>query len=722
MISERLDQTIRYVAEQTGLGSQKVRAVVELVAEGATVPFIARYRKERTGGLDEVQIRAVSERAAAFEALFDRREVVLQSIESQGKLTDELSRAIAACRSRVELEDLYLPFRPKRRTRASMAREKGLEPLAVEILEQPRQGSPKASASRYLDPDKGVADVDAALQGARDIVAEVVCERSDVRQLARERMRREGRLVSKRAKGAADGPTKFDQYLQYDELLSRAPSHRILAVFRGEADGVLRAAIELEPEAVGERILRVVGEDARSPFRRELREATLDGLRRLLLPSLEKELRGELKERADREAVEVFAKNLRNALLAAPFGEKVLIGVDPGQRTGCKCVVVGETGTPLAHETLYLHRSDREREQFGRVIAAWIERYRPALVVVGNGTGGRETEAFLRELVAARPGTSPTVMLVSEVGASVYSASEIARAELPDFDVSMRGAVSIARRVQDPLAELVKIDPQSVGLGQYQHDVDHKLLTAQLQAVVEDCVNHVGVDLNTASPALLQHVAGVGPALARRIVAHRDGRGRFASRKELLAVQGLGPKTFEQAAGFLRVRDGDNPLDASAVHPERYRLVERIAADLGLALSSLVGNAESTRKIDPSRYVGGDVGEPTLRDIIAELARPGRDPRESFEPIRYRDDVNSLDDLRKGMSLVGVVTNVTAFGAFVDLGVKQDGLVHISQLADRYVRDPHDVVAVGDRVSVRVLDVDLARRRISLTMKAVADG
>lgn len=713
------------IAEELHLKPASVRAVVALLDGGATVPFIARYRKEQTEGLDEVAIRAIEAQREQLTLLEERRRVVLSTIEGAGKLTPDLRAAVEKCRTRAELEDLYLPYRPKRKTRASVARERGLEPLAKRILAQPSSGNVLQEASVFVDPKKDVADAQAALAGARDIVAEIVAERSDVRSLVRARFDREGIVESSAVKSKVTGPTKFEAYYEFSERAKTIPSHRWLAIVRGETEGVLRVKIRVDEEALGRELFGRVGVRRGSPFAGELEEAIRDSVKRLLLPSIEGDVRDDLKTRSDLAAVGIFADNLSKLLLAAPLGRRVVLGIDPGQRTGCKCVIVDDTGTLRTHTLINLVAGDAAREHAKRTILDLVAKHAPFAIAVGNGTHGRETADFCRQVLREAPrGSSGTtqdvvVVLVSEAGASVYSASDVAREELPDVDLTVRGAVSIARRLQDPLAELVKIDPKAIGVGQYQHDVDQTLLARKLEEVVESCVNAVGVELNTASAPLLAHVAGIGPSLAKKIVAHRQKAGAFRARKDLLDVSGLGPKAFEQAAGFVRIRDAKNPLDASAVHPERYGLVERIAKDAGVKTSELVGSDELVAKIPWASYVSGDVGLPTLEDIRRELVKPGRDPRDAFEAPKFRDDVRTIEDVKAGMVLDGVVTNVTAFGAFVDLGVKQDGLVHVSELADRFVKDPSAVVRVGDRVKVRVLGVDLARKRISLSRRSV---
>jgi uncharacterized protein len=711
------ETTTQVISRELGIAERGVGAVVRLLGEGATVPFVARYRKEATGGLDEVQIRAIEERDQYLRELAARKETILEEIQKQGKLTDELRRKIEACLVKAELEDLYLPYKPKRRTRAMIARERGLEPLAQRILAQPSAGSPGEEALGFVAPEKGVATADLARQGARDIVAEVVAELATVRAFARDLYAREGVLAVSRREGS-EGATKYETYYDFREPLATMPSHRFLAVRRGESENVLVTEVLVDDEKAVDQVGRLAGRNPASPWCVELDAAVADSWKRLLSPSIEADVRAELKLRADHKAVEVFAQNLRALLLAPPFGGKVVVGIDPGQRTGCKVAVVDETGKLLEHAVFYLVQGGSALERSRQALRALVEKYRPAAVAVGNGTHGRETEAFVREVLGN--GASAFAVLVSESGASVYSASEVAREELPDLDLTVRGAVSIARRLQDPLAELVKVDPKSIGVGQYQHDVHEPLLVRKLEEVVESCVNQVGVELNTSSAPLLSYVAGIGPALARKIVQHRDQAGRFRSRAALQKVSGVGPKTFEQAAGFLRIRGGENPLDASAVHPERYPVVVAMARDLGVGLSELVGNGSLISRIDWRRYLSGDLGEPTLRDILAELAKPGRDPRADFEPPRFREDVRTLEDLQPGMEIEGVVTNVTAFGAFVDVGVHQDGLVHLSQLADRFVGEASEVVRPGDRLKVRILEVDLVRRRISLSARSGA--
>ncbi|WP_106393616.1 Tex family protein, partial [Enhygromyxa salina] len=706
------------LAEELKLPPSGVLAVVGLLAEGATVPFIARYRKEATGGLDEVQIRAIEERRGYLVELEDRRAAILSSIRDQAKLTPALEAKLRAATTKQALEDLYLPFKPKRRTKATIAHERGLAPLAARILAQPRDGAPEREAVAFVNPKLDVPDAQTALAGARDIVIEAVVEQPEARAAVREHYAKRG-VLETRAMPSVDveAPNKFADWFDWAEPAAKIPSHRYLAIRRGEKEGVLRSAIRVEPALVQPGLEAMMKVDAASPFAEELRAAIDKAVRGRLGIGVEIDVRVELKQRADREAVEVFADNLANLLLAAPLGAVPVVGIDPGLRTGCKCAAVDATGKFIETATIFPVRNE---DRAARELAAFIQRHKPGAIAVGNGTGGRETEALARRVVSGlelAEGARPIVVSVSEAGASIYSASEIARDEFPDLDLTVRGAISIARRLQDPLAELVKIDPKSIGVGQYQHDVQQTLLRRKLHEVIESCVNRVGVELNTASAPLLSYVAGIGDSLAKEIVAHRERSGAFEGRAALHSVRGLGPKTFEQAAGFLRVRESSEPLDRSAVHPERYALVERMAADLGVTSAQLVGNAKLVERIDIRRYVDDSVGEPTLRDIVAELQKPGRDPRAKFEAPQFRDDVHEVSDLEVGMTLEGVVTNVTNFGAFVDVGVHQDGLVHISELSDKWIDDPRKVVKVGDKLKVRVLSVDLERKRIGLTAK-----
>ncbi len=697
------------------LPASGIGQVLQLMAGGATVPFIARYRKEATGGLDEVQIRAIAERAEYLTELEARRASVVAEIRKQGKLTPELAAKLKAASTKTELEDLYLPFKPKRRTRAVIAKERGLEPLADALWAQEGSVAPELLAQQFVNAEKEVPDVAAALAGARDICAERLSEDAELRSYLRSAYMNEGVLRVAKKPEHAEKTTKFDMYASFEEPVAKMPSHRFLAIRRGENEGVLYGLLRLDFEPHLPYVRARIPVRQGSPFQAQLEEVVSDALERLLGPAAASDVRVELKLRSDGEAIQVFAQNLRELLLAAPFGGKTVLGIDPGQRTGCKCAVVDETGKLLEHETIYLVQGDSALEKAKTTLRRLCQAHTPRAVAVGNGTHGRETEAFVREVLKSEGLTETYCVAVSESGASVYSASDVARDEFPELDLTVRGAISIARRLQDPLAELVKVDPKSIGVGQYQHDVSQPALGRKLDEVVESCVNSVGVELNTASAWLLSRVAGIGLTLAKRIVAHRNERGRFKSRKALLDVSGLGPRTFEQAAGFLRVSGSEHPLDASAVHPERYALVERMAADLGVPVASLIGNSALLGRLDLQRYE--EAGVFTLKDILAELDKPGRDPRKAFEPPKFREDVREIGDLRAGMELEGVVTNITAFGAFVDIGVHQDGLVHISELADRFVKDPHEIVKVGDRIQVRVLEVDLNRKRIGLSAR-----
>jgi uncharacterized protein len=699
------------IARELGLGPAQVRAVAELVEGGATVPFIARYRKESTGSLDEVAVAAIRDRLEALAELDKRRDAVLASLEERSLLTDELRAAVVQASSLALLEDLYLPYRPKRRTRAMLAMEKGLAPLAAKLLEQGRT-DPVSEARRFVDPDKGVGSAEEALAGARDIVAEQASEDTGARAEMRRLFAERGLIRSRVAKGKEVEGAKFKDYFDWEEKGANAPGHRILAMLRGEGEGVLSVSVR-PPEDLALRALERRFVLGRGPASEQVRLAVADGYKRLLGPTMETEARAGLKGRADAEAIAVFAANLRELLLAPPLGQKRVLALDPGFRTGAKLTCLDAQGRLLHHETIFPTGSDKQANEAAGRVRDLCARFAVEAVAVGNGTAGRETEAFVRSLGLPQV----TVVMVNESGASIYSASDVAREEFPDLDLTVRGSVSIGRRLMDPLAELVKIDPKSIGVGQYQHDVDQAALKRALDDTVASCVNAVGVEVNTASPALLSHVSGLGPVLARNIVAWRDEHGPFRSRRELLKVKRLGPKAFEQAAGFLRIRGADNPLDASAIHPERYALVERMARDLGAGVGEMLGDESLRGGIDLSRYVSAQVGLPTLKDIMAELARPGRDPRSRFEAFSFAEGVNTLADLEPGMVLPGIVTNVTRFGAFIDVGVHQDGLAHVSQLADRFVRDPAEVVRVGQKVMARVVEVDQARKRIGLSLK-----
>lgn len=715
-VNDAVNQTsVNALATELGLQPASVEAVLGLLKDGATVPFIARYRKEATGNLDEVQIRNIQEKHTYRVELDERRRAIVQSIHEQGKMTDELRAKLQAATTKSALEDLYAPYKPKKRTRGTMAKERGLEPLANRIIEQGAPGDPQAEAAAYVNEGKGVHSADEALQGARDIAAEAIADNADVRTLVRSAMIERGAVVSEAVKEKTQGPTKFEQYYTFRESFKDIPSHRYLAIRRGEREGVLKLKAELDAAPLIAQVHTMSKINPESPFAPHLVLAIQDAFDRLILPSIETDARLDTKIRSDREAVDVFAANLKNLLLAAPLGSRSVIGIDPGVRTGCKCAAVDMTGKFLENVTVY---PTQKPEEAAAELVAFVKKHEPYAIAVGNGTAGRETEAFARKALLAAGMQQIVVVAVNEAGASVYSASDLARAEFPDLDLTIRGAISIARRLQDPLAELVKIDPKAIGVGQYQHDVHQPLLARKLDEVVESCVNHVGVELNTASSALLARVAGIGPSLAQKIILHREANGAFANRAALHEVSGLGPKAFEQAAGFLRVRESDNPLDASAVHPERYELIAKIASDLGVDVKALVGDSALAKNIDVEKYVGEGVGELTLRDIVSELQKPGRDPRESFSPPKFRDDVFTLDDLKPGMTFEGVVTNVTAFGAFVDIGVHQDGLVHVSQLSNGFVKNPADVVKAGDKLQVRLMEVDVARKRISLTAKS----
>ena len=709
------------IAQELNLSPRQVSAVARLFEEGATVPFIARYRKEMHGNLNEVQIGAIQERLTFHRELEARRETVLASVIQQGKLTDDLKARILACKTRAELEDVYLPYRPKRRTRAMVARERGLEPLAQLLLAQGNE-DPEAVATPFVNPGKEVPDVATALKGARDIAAEAIAEDAEVRGFARAYLSEHGTIHSEVVDPPPPNPTKFEQYYDFEEPIASIPSHRFLAIKRGESEGVLRTTLSVSSEPTIEKALERFNLRAGSPWAEQLRLAAQDAYKRLIAPSVELDVAVALKQRADLAAVEVFAENLRHLLLQAPLGERAVLGVDPGLRTGCKCVALDATGKFLQNLTIYPSQGSQGEAEAAVSLLKLVAQFHPVAIAVGNGTAGRETERFVRQVLKRTGNDAVMVVPVSEAGASVYSASEVAREEFPELDLTVRGAISIGRRLQDPLSELVKIDPKAIGVGQYQHDVNQTLLATKLDEVVVSCVNRVGVELNTASAPLLTRVSGIGASLAKRIVEYRNAHGAFSSRGELLQVPGLGAKTFEQCAGFLRIRESANPLDRSAVHPERYDLVRRMAEDAGLSLESLVGNAEAVSRIQLARYVSDDVGLPTLKDIAEELRKPGRDPRATFEPPAFREDVCTIEDVRPGMVLEGVVTNVTAFGAFVDIGVHQDGLVHVSELSERFVRDPAEVVKTGDKLKVRVLDVDVARKRISLSARPERKG
>ena len=706
------DDPISKIAGEMHLLRAQVDSTVSLLDEGATMPFIARYRKEATGSLDEVAIISVRDRLAQLRALAERMEAILASLEERGLVTEELKEQVQGAETMTTLEDVYLPYRPKRRTRATIAREKGLELLAMLIWEQGELDA-LAEAASFVDSEKGVETPDDALQGARDIIAEWVSEDATARARMRELFESSGMLTSKVSQGKEAEGSKYRDYFDWKEPVATAPSHRVLAMMRGERESYLTLHVSPQEETALS-ILESLFVKRTNDCSEQVKLAVHDGYRRLLGPSMETEVRNAAKVRADEFATFVFADNLRQLLLASPLGQKSVLAIDPGIRTGCKVVALDALGRLLQTTTIYPLLGERQQTESAQTIADLCQRHSPEVIVVGNGTGGRETETFLRGLSLDR---NVQVVMVSESGASVYSASEAARDEFPDQDVTVRGAVSIGRRLMDPLAELVKIDPQSIGVGQYQHDVDQALLRHRLDDVVVSCVNAVGVEVNTASKQLLSYVSGLGPRLASAIQKYRDDHGRFQSRDDLLNVPRLGPKSFEQAAGFLRIREGDQPLDASGVHPESYPLVRRMARDQGCSVNDLLDDETIRARIDLNKYVSDRVGLPTLQDIMEELARPGRDPREQFEPFSFAPGVQTIEDLRPEMQLPGVVTNVTAFGAFVDVGVHQDGLVHISQLADWFVNNPAEVVKVNQRVTVTVLGVDLERKRISLSMR-----
>jgi uncharacterized protein len=713
---QQLATILRFIVDETGFRPAQVAQTVTLLQEGGTVPFIARYRKEQTGELDEVAIRTIEERLGYFRELEERKVTVLATIAEQGKLTPELAQRIEASRLKTEVEDLYLPYKPRRRTKATIARERGLEPLADLMAAQEQTvGTPEDAARPFVDPAKEVPDAAAALEGAGHILAERLADDADARAMVRRLSRDQGVFASRVAAEYKEKVTKFEMYYDYREPLASVPSHRMLAMRRGEKEEVLYLAIVAPTEAIlaglEGRIVR--GE---SIFRPLLEGVVRDAYKRLIAPSIEAELRLEAKNRADEAAIAVFARNLRNLLLAPPAGGKRVMGIDPGLRTGSKLAAVDGTGRFLEHVTIYPHTGAGRVPQAKQELLRLVEGHAIEMVAIGNGTAGREMELFARETLKDAGKNVPVVM-VSEAGASVYSASDIAREEFPELDLTVRGAISIARRLQDPLAELVKIDPKSIGVGQYQHDVNQAMLKKALDDVVESCVNFVGVDLNTASMALLSYVSGVGPSLARAIVGHRDATGPFPTRASLMKVPRFGAKAFEQAAGFLRIRGGTHPLDNTAVHPERYPLVEAMARDLGMTLDGLATDPAQAARIELKQYVTDGVGLPTLRDILEELKKPGRDPRREFETAAFREDIREIGDLREGMILQGVVTNVTGFGAFVDIGVHQDGLVHVSHLAKRFVKDPNDAVRVGDLVQVKVLSADPQRKRIALSIK-----
>ena len=708
------------IAQEFSLSPRNVNQALDLWLEGGTVPFIARYRKEQTGSLDEVQLRDIFERYTYLDELVKRKAKIIESIGSQGKLTTELKAKITVCLDRTELEDLYLPYKPKRRTRATIAKEKGLESLA-EWIEQ--HNKPQISqldldteAAKYLNEEHEVKTIEQALAGAADILAERVADDADIRAYIRDFFFKRGVFVSRIKGEHAEGSTKYEMYRDYSYGVSKIPPHNVLAIYRGEAEGILNVDLAFdESEVLSYLEKRKIS--TKNPSLRAFYQTMLkDAFNRLLKPSLIREVRSDRKEYADLESIQTFEANLRNLLLAAPAGRKPTLAIDPGFRTGCKVVVLSDTGKYLQYEAIFPHTGAEKRKQAARIIKELIDKYQIELIAIGNGTASRETDGFIGEVLKETK-QQPIKVMVNESGASIYSASDVAREEFPDLDLTVRGAVSIGRRLQDPLAELVKIDPKSIGVGQYQHDVNQKLLKQKLDETVESCVNYVGVDLNTASKELLTFVSGISSTIANNIVAYRDDRGAFKNRQELLKVAKLGKKTYEQAAGFLRIRDGNNPLDNTAVHPESYRVIEQIAKSLDLSVERLTQAGERLKSLELKSFVTDGIGLPTLRDAIAELEKPGRDPREKFQYATFKEGIAEIEDLKEGMVLEGVVTNVVNFGAFVDVGVHQDGLVHISQLCDRFVADPNEIVKVGEVIKVRVLEVNQKLRRVGLSIK-----
>ncbi len=704
------------IADELAIRSEQVSATLQMLSEGATIPFMARYRKEATGNLDEIQLANIRDRKEQLEQLDKRRMSILKSLEERELLTEELKDAIGSASLMSELEDIYLPYKPKRRTRATIAREKGLQGLADMIFAQKNHTDPQKEALPYVNSEKGVESVDEALKGARDIIAEKINEDKGAREKIRRLYKRTSNVRTKLIKGKEQEGQKYRDYFDWEEPITKIPSHRMLALRRAEKE--LIVSLSMQPEE--EEALYVLEKQFINSYNDctpQLEMAIKDGYKRLMAPSIETEIRLWTKEKADEEAIKVFTENLRQLLLAPPLGKKRLLAIDPGFRTGCKVVCLDEQGKLLKNETIYPHPPQTQVQQATAAIKALVEKYQLEVIAVGNGTASRETEAFAKNIDFNK---DIPVVMVNESGASIYSASEIAREEFPDYDVTVRGAVSIGRRLMDPLAELVKIDPKSIGVGQYQHDVDQNQLKKALDDTVISCVNSVGVELNTASKELLTYVSGLGPSLAQNIIDHRENHGPFKSRKELLNVPRLGEKAFEQAAGFLRIQDALNPLDASAVHPESYHIVEKMASDLSSDIPQIMQQSAIRKKIDLNRYVSDKVGIPTLNDILAELTKPGRDPRDKFELFSFDERVNTMEDLEEGMVLPGIVTNITDFGAFVDIGVHQDGLVHLSQLADRFVKHPSEIVKVHQKVQVRVVSIEIERKRIGLSMKQEA--
>jgi uncharacterized protein len=713
MEQENLSRWVEQIAKELSLTVKHVNAVAELLSSGSTIPFISRYRKEMTGSMDEVMIATIRDRIEQLRELDKRRESVLASIEKQGKLTPELLAALVSAQTLAEVEDIYLPYKPKRKTRASVAKEKGLEPLAQKLFNQ-EPGTIESFANAFVDVEKGVNNQEEALEGARDIIAEWVSENPESRKKLRELFWREGAVRARVIKGKETEGQKFKDYFDWNEPIAHVPSHRLLALRRGEKEGFLTLDMIPEDDSAIQLLERLFVKNSNAASE-QVSLAIKDGYKRLLRPSLETEIRMESKMKADDEAIKVFASNLKELLLAAPLGQKNVLALDPGYRSGCKVVCLDRQGKLLHHDVIYPHEPQKQTAQATAMIKSLCEKFDIEAIAIGNGTASRETEAFVKSIGLPH---KIIVMMVNESGASVYSASEAARDEFPDKDVTVRGAVSIGRRLVDPLAELVKIDAKSIGVGQYQHDVDQVKLKQGLDDVVISCVNSVGVEVNTASKELLSYVSGLSPALAKNIVEFRNQNGPFKSREELMKVNRFGEKVFEQAAGFLRIHEAENPLDASAVHPESYAIVNQMANDLKCSIKDLMTSAELRRQLDLSRYVSEKTGLPTLTDIVAELEKPGRDPRKVFEVFTFTDGVNTIEDLKIGMKLPGIVTNVTNFGAFVDVGVHQDGLVHISHLGDKFIKDPKEAVSVQQKVMVTVVEVDVARKRIGLSMKS----
>ena len=706
-----MSQHILTVAQELNVGSKQVEATLNLLDEGATVPFISRYRKEITGSLDEVQVAQIRDRIQQLRDLDKRKEAILKSIEEQGKLTDDLKQLVLAAETMTALEDIYLPYKPKRKTKASVAREKGLEPLALSILEQDTKNL-EPEAAQFIDLEKGVNTIEEALQGARDIIAEIISENADARNTLRNLFFEKGIYKAEVIKGKEEEGIKYKDYFDWSEPIKTAPSHRVLAMRRGEKELILKLDALPEEEAALN-ILENLFLKANNKKSKEVKTALEDSYKRLLKPSMETETRLKSKQLADEEAIKVFAEYARQLLLGAPMGQKRVLALDPGFRTGCKLVCLDEQGKLLENTTIYPHTGAGVAKEAAQNLKFLVEKHQIEAIAIGNGTASRETEDFVKSLNLK----DVLIVMVNESGASIYSASDVAREEFPDYDVTVRGAVSIGRRLMDPLAELVKIDPKSIGVGQYQHDVDQNKLQTSLDDTVVSCVNAVGVELNTASKQILAYVSGLGPQLAQNIVDYRNLHGAFKNRESLKKVARLGEKAYEQAAGFLRIRNAEHPLDTSAVHPERYALVEKMAKDLNCTLSDLMKDDKLRKQIDLKKYVSEEVGLPTLQDILAELAKPGRDPREQYEAFAFADGINKIEDLKVGMELPGIVTNITNFGAFVDVGVHQDGLVHLSQMADKFIANPNEVVKVSQRVKVKVVEVDAARKRISLSMK-----